>query len=156
MQANVLRFREARLAIERICDPLREQTVVLFVARKLVLLFQIGIYAVVDLPIVAPSVLLVSVRAVQLVQTDEKVFERKDGALIPPVPVCIVCVENELLVAIVIVVGDALSAFDDAPAHCVPFFHRVADGSIGALCNDLTGVVQVDVLVLRDETVKVF
>ena len=61
-----------------------------------------------------------------------------------------------MLVAVMIVVGNALSAFDDPPAHCVPFFHRIADGSIGALCNDLTGVVQVDVLILRDETVKVF
>ena len=75
MQANVLRFREARLAIERICDPLREQTVVLFVARKLVLLFKIGIYAVVDLAIIAPRG-LIGVCAVQFVQTDEKVFER--------------------------------------------------------------------------------
>ena len=155
MQANVLRFGEARLAIERIRDPLREQTVVLFVTRKLVLLFEISIYAVVDLPIVAPPV-LIGVRAVQLVQADEKVFERKDGPPIPPVPVCIVRVEHELLIAVMVVIGDALSAFDDAPAHCVPFFQRVADGGIGTLCNDLTGVVQVDVLILRDETVKVF
>ena len=75
MQANVLRFRKARLAIERIRDPFREQTVVLFVARKLVLFFQISINAVVDLPIIAPTV-LINVRAVQLVQTDEKVFDR--------------------------------------------------------------------------------
>ena len=156
MQTDVLRFRKARLAIERIRDPLREQTVILFVARKLVLLFQIGIYAVVDLPIIAPPVLLVQRSAVQLVQPEEKVFERKDGPLIPSVPVCIVRVEHELLVAVVIVIGDALSAFDDPPAHCVPLFQRVADGGIGALYNDLTGIVQIDVLVLRDETIKVF
>ena len=106
-------------------------------------------------PIIAPTV-LIGVCAVQLVQPNEKVFERKDGALIPPVPVCIVRIEHELLVAVMIVVGDALSAFDDPPAHCVPLFQRIADGGIGALCNDLTGVVQVDVLVLRDEAVKVF
>ena len=76
--------------------------------------------------------------------------------MIPPVPVCIVRVEHELLVAVVIVIGDALSAFDDPPAHCVPFFQRVADGGVWALYNDLTGVVQVDVLVLRNEAVKVF
>ena len=156
MQTNVLRFREAGLTVQRIRDPFREQTVVLFVARKLVLFFEIGIYAVVNLPIIAPSVLLISVRAVQLVQADEKVFERKDGPLIPPVPVCIVRIENELLVAAVIVIGDALSALDDPPAHRVPLFQRVADGGIGALCNDLTGIVQVDVLVLRDKTVEVF
>ena len=156
MQTDVLRFRKARLAIERIRDPLREQTVVLFVARKLVLFFQIGIYAVVDLPIIAPSVLLISVRAVQLVQPDEKVFERKDGPLIPPVPVCIVRVEHELLVAIMVVVGNALSALDDPPAHCIPFFECVADGSIGSLYNDLTGVVQVDVLILRNEAIEIF
>ena len=55
-----------------------------------------------------------------------------------------------------IVVGNALSAFDDPPAHCIPFFKRVADGGVRSLYNDLAGVVQIDVLVLRNKPVKVF
>ena len=114
MQTNVLRFRKARLAIERIRDPLRKQTVVLFVARKLVLLFEIGIYAVMDLPIIAPTV-LIGVCAVQLVQAYEKVFERKDGPLIPRVPVCIVRIEHELLVTVVIAACPLRSIL---PSYC--------------------------------------
>ena len=155
VQTDVFRFWKTRLAVQRIRDPLREQPVVLFVAGEFALLFQIGIYAVVNFTVIAPPNLLVPRSTVQYVQPYKKVFQRQDVALKSIVAVCIVRVEYELLVSVMVVVGDALSAPYNAPAHCVPFFKRVADGCVRALYNDLTGIVQIDVLVLRDKPVKV-
>ena len=156
VQTDVLRFGKARLAIQRIRDPFCEQTVVLFVTGKFAMSFQISIYAVVNFTVIAPPGILIQRSTVQYVQTDKKVFKRQSWALIPPVSVCIVRVEYELLIAVMIVVDNALSAFYDPPAHCVPFFERVADGRVRALYYDLAGIVQIDVLVLRDKPVKVF
>ena len=150
-----MRFRKARLAVQRIRDPFRKQTVILFVAGEFALLFQIGIYAVVNFTVIAPSGLLIQQSTVQYVHADKKMFERQNITLEAVVAVSIVRIEYELLIAVMVVVGNALSALDDAPAHCVPFFERIADGRIQPLRYDLAGVMQIDVRILRDKPVKI-
>ena len=76
--------------------------------------------------------------------------------MVPLVAVGVVRVEYELLVPVAVVVRNTSLSFRHAPAHGVPFVHRIADGSVRAFYDDLTGVVQIDVFILRDETVKVF
>ena len=75
--------------------------------------------------------------------------------MIPFFSVGIGRIEYELLIAVVIVVGNCLSSFRDAPAQSVPFFHRVADRSIRSLNYDLTRIVKIDIRVLRYKAVKI-
>ena len=82
-------------------------------------------------------------------------FERQNITLEAVVSVCIVRVEYELLIAVMVIIGNALSAPDDAPAHCIPFFERIADGRVRPLRHDLAGVMQIDVRILRDKPVKI-
>ena len=65
-------------------------------------------------------------------------------------------IEYELLIAVVIVVGNCLSSFRDAPAQSVPLFHRIANRSIRSLNYDLARIMKIDIRVLRYKAVKVF
>ena len=148
-------FGKACLAIERKRHAFRKKIVVLLITRKSTVFFEIGIHPVMYFAIISAQI-VIERRAVQLVQTYEHTLQRENRALIPFFPVGIRGIEHELLIAVVVVIGNCLSSFRDAPPQSVPLFHRIADRSIRSLNYDLARIMKIDIRVLRYKAVKGF
>ena len=65
-------------------------------------------------------------------------------------------VEYEVFVTVAVVIRNTLSAFRNPPALCVPLFKGKAYARVRSLDYDLTGVVQCDMRIVRNETIKRF
>ena len=65
-------------------------------------------------------------------------------------------VEYEVFVTVVVVIRNAFSALCNSSPLRVPLFKRKAYARVRSLDNDLTGVVQCDMRIVRNETIKRF